>query len=365
MPLQVCHLIDSLAQGGAESLLRDIIQRSEVEHTVCYFSAPDTLAEDIVAAGGTTIGLSAQFPYDPRSLYRLWKMLRQMSADVLHVHLPYPRTVGRVIGKVAGVTSIVSTYHNPIDRHRRSVAHVVDPIVGRLDDVSVGVSNAVREDFQRRLPSNDWRTVYNGIDTKSFRTRIESVNERELRGSMGISEEQDVILSVGRYVKQKSHKTLIRALPQIQSSIPDTHLVLVGWGEQEQSLRQLAAQLDVGESVTITGRVPEVHGYYSLADVFALASSFEGFGIVAVEAMSAGIPVVASHVPGLDEVVADEETGRLVPPGDSRAFAEVITSMLQDGSKDFGERGRERAEELFDISRTVAEYDKIYSELSA
>jgi glycosyltransferase involved in cell wall biosynthesis len=229
----------------------------------------------------------------------------------------------------------------------------------------VGVSNAVRADFQPRLPSNDWRTVYNGIDTELFRNSVESADEQELRHSIKISENKYIILSVGRYVEQKSHETLIRALPQILSSVPDTHLVLVGWGEREQRLRRLAGRLDVRESVTVTGRVPEVYGYYSMADVFSLASSFEGFGIAAVEAMAAAVPVVASRVPGLDEVVVDGETGLLVSPGNPQSFAEAITVMLRENSNDFAEQGRERAERLFDISRTVAEYDEIYRELSA
>lgn len=362
--MKVCHLIDSLAEGGAESLIVDIVDQSAAEHVVCYFRQIDPLAKAVRDAGGKTVLLDQRTPYDPRSLYRLWRTLSDESPDVLHLHLPYPRTVGRIVGTIASVDRIVTTYHNTIDAYRGSIAHTTDPLFGRLDDAAVCVSDGVREGLEGRIPTQRWETIHNGIDIESFEQSVNSADYDELRRTLGVSSEESVILSVGRYVEQKSHRTLVRAMPSVLESNSETHLVLVGWGPLEDELRETADRLGVGESVTVTGQVPHVHGYYALADLFAIASSFEGFGIVALEAMASRLPIVGSDVTALNEVIEDGETGVLVQAGEPEEFASAIISMLNADSTRFSERGYERAQSRFSLDGMVTAYDDLYQSLA-
>jgi glycosyltransferase involved in cell wall biosynthesis len=267
---------------------------------------------------------------------------------------------------MAGVDNIITTYHNAITRDRWSVAYVVDPVVGRLDDISVSVSDGIQDSYRKRLPNNKWQTVYNGIDVEAFGEAVSEADKEQLRTRLGLSSNGNgaVLLSVGRYVPQKRQETLVRAMPAILESHPDTHLVLVGWGPLEETLREIAVEQDVSDSVTVTGRVSDIYSYHALADVFAIASSFEGFGIVAVEAMAARLPVVSSDVLGLNEVIRDGETGYLVPPSDPNAFASAICTILNGDTDHFGRKGRKRAEMRFDISQTVATYDEFYENLT-
>jgi len=361
MSPHLCHVIDSLAQGGAETLVCNIIENTSIEHTVCYFKDNHALVERVRDAGGTTVDLEQSFPYDVRSVVRLFQVLRRHDPDLLHAHLPYARSIGRPVGTVTGVGSIVTTYHNPIIAERGMLSYYLEPIVGRTEDVSVTVSDGIRRGFAERFPGRNWRTIHNGIDVTEFARKVENAPKEELRSELSIDEGTAMLVTVGRYVPQKSQKTLIRAMPEILDERPDTHLLVVGWGPLESELRATATELGISRSVTITGRVPTVHEYYALADLFVISSSYEGFGIVAVEAMAAGLPVVGTDVTGLEEIIVDGETGYLVPPNDPGAFADGVSKILSSKEFDsFGRRGYEHAVERFDICRVTEEYLELY-----
>jgi glycosyltransferase involved in cell wall biosynthesis len=141
--------------------------------------------------------------------------------------------------------------------------------------------------------------------------------------------------------------------------VPDAELVLVGDGDSRPEMQQLASDLGIRERVHFLGRRPDVPQLLKLADLFVYASHYEGFGIAAVEAMSSGLPVIASDVPGLKEVV--EGAGRLVPPGNAEALAQAIDEILR--SEQIRQRmaaaSRKRAA-YFSIDRTVSSMVKVY-----
>ena len=159
------------------------------------------------------------------------------------------------------------------------------------------------------------------------------------------------ILSVARQYPRKDTKTLLRALPSVRERVPNVHLRVIGGGPELENLRALALELKVAHSVTFQGAVPEdeeVRRAYGQAHVFSLPSLQEGFGIAFVEAMAAGLPVVAARAGAVPEVVEDGETGLLVPPGDPEALAEALTRLLDEEEgparrRRLGDAGRERA----------------------
>jgi glycosyltransferase involved in cell wall biosynthesis len=151
-------------------------------------------------------------------------------------------------------------------------------------------------------------------------------------------------------------------MPDILEVLPTAQLIIVGEGPMKSELREVVRTHGLSEHVQITGRIEDIHPYYKLADVFALASQFEGFGIVAVEAMAAGLPVVATRVDGLTEVVADGETGVLVSPGDKSELVSGLLRVLEGNADSYGKAGRKRAEEVFGVESMVSSYDRLYSE---
>jgi glycosyltransferase involved in cell wall biosynthesis len=160
-----------------------------------------------------------------------------------------------------------------------------------------------------------------------------------------------VVVSIGRLSTEKGHADLVRALSLV-SKIPDVppfRTIIVGDGPERERLRQLAVQTGIGDRITMTGHQTDVRSYYALASVFALPSHSEGSPNVVLEAMAAGVPVAATAVGGVPEIVEHDRTGLLVPARDPAAMAQAIGRLLRDKSlrRRLGEAGREHARREF------------------
>jgi glycosyltransferase involved in cell wall biosynthesis len=369
--MNVCFFINQLAPGGAQTLLLNIVSHTDgdadVEYTVCSIEGDDTLVPDFEAAGARVMDFGAEFKFDPRALQRTARFFRQEDFDVLHAHLPYSQTLGRVFGRLGGIEHVVSTQHSAPNNYH-TITRALERITRPLDSRTVAVSKAVERlftgDASQYEPSQDrqWCTIHNGINTKQFGTAVQAAETADIRSELNLDDDEPVFLNVGRYTPQKSQHTLIEAMTQVVRELPDARLLIVGWGELEQDLRDAVHRRGLDENVSVTGRVASIHPYYKLADVFALSSVRESFGIVLLEAMAAGLPVVATDVQGIPEVVADRATGLLVPPAAPDRLADaMIRAATTD--KGCGASGYERAATVFDIRKTASSYIDLYYEV--
>jgi len=362
----VCQLITALPYGGAEHMVRDLVDAiEEVEFTVGYFGAEDALVPDITATGATGKHFDEAFRFDPRAAFRLHRFLSEHHVDVLHLHLPYAQTVGRLIGSLHDVDGIVSTQHN-VPSNYHPVTRTTERLTRSLDDTTVAVSQGVERAFTGTAHSpselgDEWCTIYNGIDVNEFARKTEAADGASVRDQLGIGPEATTFLNVGRYVPVKGQVALVRAFARSDS---DAHLAIVGHGELEDALRAEAKRRDVADSVHVTGRVPEVHPYYAAADAFISASKAEGHPITVLEAMAAGLPVVAPDIPGVCEAVIDGETGILYPPGRSEGLVSAM-SDLSDREKQhrYGTAGREHVSQHFDVDQMAETYARLYEQL--
>jgi glycosyltransferase involved in cell wall biosynthesis len=154
-------------------------------------------------------------------------------------------------------------------------------------------------------------------------------------------------------------------MPGLLVEFPRTRLIIVGEGSERVRLQELVTSLGLDKHVTLAGFRTDVPELLQRMDVYVQPSLHESFGIVLLEAMAAGLPVVASEVEGIPEIVADGETGYLVPVGDSEALANAVRSLLRDTElrRKMGETGRRRVAKEFDIKKTVRSYEQLYEEL--
>ena len=368
----ICFLINQLAPGGAPTLLLDIVTHTDasanVDYTVCFIEGDESLVSDFEAAGVRVVNFSAAFKFDPRALLRMARFFHREEFDVLHAHLPYAQTLGRISGRFSGGKSIVSTQHSAPNNYH-PISRILERITRPLDSRTIAVSEAIERMFtgnarQYSFGQNEqWCTIYNGVDIDGFKSKVEQADTSVARSQWDIGS-GPLFLNVGRYISAKSQLDLIEAMNYVVHEVPNAHLLIVGWGELEDELRNAIHEQGLEENISITGRQHPIHAYYRLADCFVLSSIRESFGIVLVEAMAAGLPVVATDVQGIPEVVQDGETGLLVPPRSPRRLADAML-QLQDGERRdrLGKAGYERAEAEFDIDRTVAQYLNLYREL--
>ena len=373
-PIKVCYLINHLAPDGAptvvESLIREI-PADDIEFTVCFFGGDDTLQRTLEDAGARVVNFGARTEYpqfDPRALPAMVKFFAGASFDILHCHLPYAQSLGRLVAQLGDIDQVVSTQHN-VPSNYHPVERVAERVTRRLDAATVAVSGGVESAFTGREPTRPtdrgaWGTIQNGIGVESFAKSVAEADAAAVRAEWDVADADPLFVNIARYQPQKGQLALIEAMEQVVERVPAAHLLIVGWGSLESDLRSAVRERGLSDAVTVTGRVPEIHGYYAAADAFVLSSEFEGLPVTLLEAMAAGCPIVATDIPGVREVVLDGETGSLVAPGNPDALAEALCRMGDASRREtFGTAGRNRVEGRFSVERMAADHLELYRTL--
>lgn len=365
--MEVCYVINDLAPAGAQTAVHDLVGRvvdRDVVVTVCYFEGDTPMADSLADTGAEVIGLRSRGKFDVQAVSRLLGILQRTEFDLVHAHLPYSQVIARLLASVVGDLPVVSTQHGFPDSYH-PLTRRLEQWTRWLDNITIANSTAVQSAFDRGSDRVDWRVIYNGVDVERFADAIDSYEADAIRRRLRF-DDGPLLLSVGRYESIKGHTTLIDAMADVVPAHPSATLVVVGWGPLRDDLKRRAIDRGVEDHVVLTGRVPttEMPAYYAAGDAFVLASRSEAFGLSAVEAMAAGLPVVAPDIPGVREVVGTDGHGVLVPPDVSDAFADAILAVLADHDGQPCGWAQERANR-FAIKRTVDEHLSLYRELVA
>jgi glycosyltransferase involved in cell wall biosynthesis len=293
----------------------------------------------------------------PRMAVDVVQAVRAARPDLLHTHLVHADVYGAFASAVTR-TPFVSTRHND-DRYLLGPFRYVDRTLARGAQRLVAISDAVRRfliDAGHRADKVE--TIHYGLD------ELPDEPSEITPADAGVAEGAPLVLAVGRLVPQKDHGTLLRAFARARDRTPDAVLAVLGIGPLEQETRALATQLDLDGAVFFPGRL-ELRDWLARAQVFAHSSRWEGFGIVLLEAMLAGLPIAATNASAVPEVIADGETGVLVHPGDAEALGAALATLLADPARAraLSEAGRARARSDFSVARmtdrTVALYERV------
>lgn len=292
----------------------------------------------------------------PRLARAVVGAVRAEAPDLLHTHMVHADAYGSLAAHVLRIP-FVSTRHND-DRYLLGPFRYVDRALMHGVKRIIAISDAVRTfHVAAGLPAEKLVTIHYGLDDPPRRP------SETTPAAAGIPDDVPLVLAVGRLIEQKDHATLLRAFARMHEREPSARLAILGWGPLEARTRALADSLGIDAAVTLAGRV-EPSAWLERAAVFAHSSRWEGFGIVLLEAMLAGLPVVATSVSAVPEIVVDGETGFLVPAGDDEALAARLLDALSDTAlaRRLGDGGRRRAREEFSVekmtSRTVDVYDE-------
>lgn len=380
-PLRVLQLITELRPAGAERIVFELARGLPKErfHVQVASLRPATgaVAGWLRDAGVPVHDLGMCCKYDLRARGRLVDLLRRERIGLLHAHLFHANVLGRSAARKAGVRC-VGTAHVAERRFMPWRFWLERRALG-TDGLLVCVSEAVKTFMQERagIPPQQLRVIHNGIDLSRFEAWAAPERRREARGALrkaiGASEFAEVAMAVGRLEPQKNYPHLLAAWAKLcgrpKQGLRDRSLVIVGDGSQRETLKAQVRQLDVERSVHWLGHRDDVPALLAGADAFVLSSSYEGFGLVIVEAMAAGLPVVATAVDSVPEVLGGETSGSgvLVPPGDPSALASAMEKLLAEqgeGRTSMGASGRKRARESFSLERMLGAYAALYQELA-
>lgn len=227
----------------------------------------------------------------------------------------------------------------------------------------VGCSNAVvKPFFADGFPPSRLRVIHNGVAPE----RLQAGDGRGLRASLGVANDAVLVVCVGALVRLKGFDTVVRALGILRAQGINAHLAIVGEGPERAGLMARAQELELGQRVHFLGERTDVGAIFrDAADVVAVSSHVESFGLVAAEAGAAGRPVVATSVGGMIEVVVDGVTGLLVPPGDHNAFAAALTRLAREPGLriTFGLAGQSHILSRFTAERAARSFESLYAEL--
>jgi glycosyltransferase involved in cell wall biosynthesis len=294
--------------------------------------------------------------------------------DVVHVQHPLERThyMRQVSRLERRRWPLVVTAHSFFGEHADSVIHNFMAPNLRAADRVIAVSPHIAEQAARLgADPSRIRVIRSGIDVE----RYQPADRGLARAALGLSHEVPLVLFVGNLEPRKQVDVLLRALAQVRTHVPGAELVVVGSGESagadDQTLRlgQLADELGLHDAVRWVGRVDDaaLRTWYAAADVFALPSSSEAQGIVALEAMACGLPVVASAVGGLLGTVEDGQTGYLVPSGAVEPLAQRLVELLSDPARrqTIGQAARSVVARDFTWQRAVEATVDVYREVVA
>ena len=368
--MRILHLITSLDMGGAQKHLLAVVKglrNRGHQADVAFFKNP-TLAADFAATGATVIDLYARGTLDPMLLPRLARLLASGHYDILHTHLLKADSYGAVAGALAR-TPVVASKHNDEAVLRNPLVGVVHGGLSRLDQRVVVLSDYVGRYVveKGRVDRSRIQRVYYGLPPVCPASPEDGLR---VRSELGIPANAPLALTVGRLTEQKGLTHLLEAMALVLRRLPEARLLVVGDAqdgreEYKQRLLSLHQSLSLGDRVIFTGVRPDVPSLMQAADLFTMASLWEGFGLVFLEAMAAGKPVVAARVSAVPEVVADGVTGLLVPPADPQAMAEAILALLSDPerARSMGDAGLVRLREHFSEEKMVDSLEQLYYRL--
>ena len=365
--MHVAHVMLSLDVGGLErNVLNQVRQAPRLGQriTIICLQRPGALAPDAQALGATVICTNKRPGIRLGQVALLRNIFRQIRPDVVHTHQIGTLFYAGPAARWAATGPLVHTEHGKEPYAQQLRTRLLGRIAGRFTSTFFCLTKDMAADVRqsRIVPDRKIRVIFNGIETAQFMQPHDSTGARR---RLGIPDDAPVIGTVGRLTEIKRQDVLIRGFALLKKKYPSAHLLIVGDGPLRGELQILAAACQVRDSVHFAGYQSPTAPFIQAMTIFALTSRSEGMPQAAIEAAVCGLPIVASRVGGLPELIEDGRTGLLFPVGDDRALAAALEQLLThpDRARRIGQAARRHAVATFDISRMADDYHRHFNQL--
>lgn len=366
MKTRILHVFVTLPVGGAENLLLSILREldpAKFESVVCTLGREGELAELVRSQGVPLIELNMMQKRLPTRaiVAALAGIMQQEGIALVHSHLYHANRYARVAARRVGIPAVVSihnTYSHP-KWHRRLINWWLARFTGAI---LVG-SEEIRRDVLRydRVPAYLVKTIPNSVDLERS---LPARSQESIRSELSLPPGAFVLGTVGRLEIQKGHRLLIEAIAQLRKRFPVV-LLLVGSGREEAALRDQIAFLGLEAEVRLLGTRRDLGDLFSVMDLFVMPSLWEGLSLAMLSAMAAGLPVVATDVGGVREVLGANERGWVIPPSSVEALVETV-ACCHDHPDEAAARaaaGRQHVHGHYSDRAMVQRIEGVYQEL--
>jgi glycosyltransferase involved in cell wall biosynthesis len=369
--IRTLHISKVSGIAGSERHLLTLLPglvRAGIEAAMLIYHPPgqpqDDFAGRLTANGVEVYRLPIVHDADALITLKSRTLIRRFQPDIVHTHLIHADLYGGLAAGLAGVPHRVSSRHNDNRFRGQQPFRAVNRLAMAGADRIIAISEHLRNFVIRVEGASPEKvvTIPYGIDPTE-----ESLGDRHtLRTELGYAEEDVLIGFFGRLIYQKGVDTLIAAFASVSRSAPHTRLLIVGDGTLRQSLESQVISAGLKDRVNFTGWLPEGARLMSACDLVVVPSRWEGFGLVTLEAMLRRIPLIASRVSALPEIVVDGETGLLTPPDDVPGLTACLTSLIQDPERreKMGAAGRVRVYNKYGASAMIDATADLYHSLS-
>lgn len=371
MSRYILFVVDEMIAGGGPVVCYNLIKSLEptkFKPCVVTLFSKGALGERLESTGIPFLCLNLKNPFNPlqikNSLSHIILFAKAHDVCLLHAHLTASGLYAGLAAKVLHIP-VLFTVHGELSK--RFFLRLIEIGVKQLFETLVGVSHRVTEEMRRfSFLKRNQRVlqIYNGIDTSYWACETNSssgITECFPKSDRGIH-----ITMVANFFIEKDHYTAIESFRLFYEKYNNSFLILIGDGEKRTCVEKWTRDMKF-ENVIFTGRVEVVRAWLTRTDIFVLASTSEGISIAVLEAMSMGLPVVASDVGGMREIITHEVNGILVPPKDPVALFEAMDRLVQDSifRKAIRNKARERVVSTFSLEAMVGAYHAVYQDLLA
>ncbi len=369
-PRRLLFINHSLGMGGIETLLleicRSLVKAGSILPGICVFETSGRLESEISELGVAVHVLPKRGSLDFFLPFRIRDLIQSENYELVHVHNQSAWLYGG-IGAILAKRPLIYTEHTGLDKFppgQRSRWRILTRLLGKRTKMVTTVARHLIPDLTDKaaIPVERIRNIYNGIDLGPYQHPI----DREKKcAELGLSVECELVGIVASLTDAKDHATLLQAFVTVVRSRPKAMLLIVGEGPLKDGLIKQVEESGLQRSVKFLGVRRDIPELLQLFDIFVLSSLIEGLPISLLEAMASSCAVVATRIPGIDELVDPPHTGLLVPHSQPEPLAEAIIEVLADQPRRqaMGVQGRERIVAHFSFAAMVGQYLALYREV--
>ena len=372
---KILFYTDTPQVGGAELqmfLLAKFLDKHLFEPIlVCSnFSALDKWCENFEHEGIEVLRLQVKHKHDPRHYFQLKKILAEREIDILHLNLWNPGACRYAFS--AGNSykiPIIITEHDPfqLSKLKSLLKKTLLKKVSKIITISDNNGKLMKKLYPEH--KNKVSVIHNGIDTVWWQSQLAGYKFEEcqrIKEEVFLAKTNTLIITtIAELHERKGVEYLIKAVPEVLKQYPNVKLVIIGKGKERNFLEYLVKDFSIGKNVVFLGRQKEIPRLLKSSDIFVLPSLREGFGLVNCEAMMAELPVIASEVGGIPDIVLDGKTGILVKEKNVEQLTLALKNLIANPvkRKEMGAEGKTRVLEKFDAKKMASQFEKEYQSI--
>ena len=351
---KILLFIPRLAVAGAETMVQDLAiglkNKGYNPIVVCFYEITSSITEKLDQAGISIVVIEKKVGFDISLYKKLYKFINAERPDVIHTHLNVDKYVVPTC-KILGINKVFHTVHNIASLEQKKTDRYLTKAFVKLKWLTlVGISPEIKKSIcdEYRLKSSRVPMIFNGRDLTDYLAKSSYTVENDIK-----------ILHIGRFSKQKNHEMLIDAFNDFLHECKG-NLFLAGEGELQPEIQQKVQKLGLAERVIFLGLQSDVHKLMYSMDVFVLPSLYEGMPITLIEAMAVGMPIVATNVGGVQDMISDGKSGLLTNVDKNEIADALIRVACNRALRESIGRVAYLESKKYNMETMVNEYDKIY-----